>query len=80
MGNKNLIIAIVISLVIWIAWGQFFGKKPVPQTTQVVAEAEAKKDASQPKADEKTDKTEKTEVKKIRKFQQRLLRLKLKIQ
>ncbi|HPW52611.1 MAG TPA: hypothetical protein PKV85_09640, partial [Spirochaetota bacterium] len=67
MGNKNLIIAIVLSLVIWIAWGQFFGKKPVPQTTQVVAEAESKKDASQPKADEKTDTTEKTETKKVQK-------------
>ncbi|HPJ15133.1 MAG TPA: membrane protein insertase YidC [Spirochaetota bacterium] len=67
MGNKNLIIAIVLSLVIWIAWGQFFGKKPVPQATQVVAEAESKKDASQPKADEKTDTTEKTETKKVQK-------------
>ncbi|HOF34623.1 MAG TPA: hypothetical protein PK624_11810, partial [Spirochaetota bacterium] len=66
MGNKNLIIAIVISLVIWIAWGQFFGKKPVPPTSQAVVETEAKKETAA-KTEEKTDKNTKSEETKIQK-------------
>ena len=67
MDNKRMIIAIAVSLLIWVLWSQFFTKKPVNQEQNQTAQAvvEQKKEETA-KAGETEQKSAKTEIKALK--------------